>query len=727
MPTSPSTKLRPVLLLVTALALPSCQTVRDAPSSSGVPPHPATRIEIVKETLHGTVVEDPYRWIEGGGAEFDTWLDAQDRRARTVLAGLPNRNAIRDAIVAAGKGVTRVNVVRVTGSLPRIFLRKRAPEEETSRVYMRDGWNGADVLLVDPGLRNSKDVHHTVDYVAPSDDGRYLAYGISASGSEDSVIEVMEVDTRRVLPERIDRAQYAGVNWRKDGRSFFYWRRAKPKEGASRADWFKNSATYLHTLGDDPEKAAPVFGPQLAGLGVCEECFSGVQTSPASDWLLAWASPGTSADVEYFVAPAASASPGARIPWRRVSGPKDHIKGMVAHGDRLYALSYDGAPRFKVVSFDAKDGSLASAKDFVPASRTVLEEFAPARDGLYLRLLERGISRLARVPYAGGPAEDVPLPFAGALYNLSTEADRDGAIFTLTGWTTPMRSFAAGPDRTVRDLALTEKWPVDYTHIVAEEVEVKSQDGTLVPMSILRRRDTALDGRAPALLEGYAAYGASQSPYFAPTNLTWVDRGGVYAECHARGGGAYGEEWHLAGHKQNKERGIEDMVACATHLVSGKYTAATRLSVTGTSAGGILAGGTITRRPGLFAVALLRVPLLNLLRFEKTEGGPANVPEWGTVTDAPDFRAMLASDPFYRIVPGTRYPAVLVTAGKHDVRVPAWQPAKFVARLQKESAGGPVVFRVERDAGHGLGSKRSQVEEEWADLFAFALSQSAVE
>lgn len=277
------------------------------------------------------------------------------------------------------------------------------------------------------------------------------------------------------------------------------------------------------------------------------------------------------------------------------------------------------------------------------------------------------------------------------------------------------------------NLALREPWPTDYTHITSEVAEATSADGTKVPLSIVRRKDTPLDGSAAGLVEGYQAYGAVSRPSFSAVPLTWVDRGGIRAICHGRGSGDHGKQWHLDGVKHNKERGVDDFIACAEYLVAHKYTASSRLTVVGTSAGGMLVGGAITKRPELYAAALLRVPGVNMLRFETTEGGPANVPEFGTAADESDFKHLLASDPYHRVVDGTKYPAMVITGGKHDVRVPIWIPAKFAARVQAANASDrPIVFRIETDAGHGQGSTRTQIEEEWADLYAFALSQSGL-
>ncbi|HEX4416974.1 MAG TPA: prolyl oligopeptidase family serine peptidase, partial [Kofleriaceae bacterium] len=679
-----------------------------APTASAAPtapiavapatPRPAgpirAKLEPFAETLHGREVRDPYRWMERGGPVFDAFLDDQAGYARGALTAIPGRDQLRDALHTANHGVTRISLAALAGPIgaPRVFLWKREPDDDTAQLYVRDGWTGADRLVVDPRTRDAGGVHHTIDYATPSPDGKHLAYGISASGSEDSTIEVLDVDRGAVLRETIDRAQYANLAWR-DNRSFFYWRRQAPGPGATRADWFKNSATYLHVLGDDPAAAQPVFGPMFKDLGLAEEDFSGVTPSPRSRWALAQASPGTSADTEYFVAPLAQVAPG-RTPWRRVSGPNDHIRQMFAHGDTIYALSYAGAPRYQVLAFDAAHGTLATAKLVVPEG-ALIDDLEPAADAIYLLRFDGGTSRIERLSYDGKQRTEVALPFAGTA-EIATQPDRPGVQIWAESWTHPVTDLRFEPERGVRTLALRPPWPIDYSHLTSEAVTVTSADGTQVPLSIVHRKDLVLDGAAPALLEGYQAYGSITRPGFDPLFLTWVDRGGVFATCHGRGSGDLGEQWRLDGTRHHKERGVEDFIACGEYLVAHKYTVSARLTVTGTSAGGILVGGAVTRRPDLYAVALLRVPMVNPLRFEATEGGPANVPELGTVADPEDFQHLLATDPYQRVADGTKYPAMVVTGGRHDVRVPIWQPAKFVARVQAATGSGkPILFRVE--------------------------------
>ena len=707
---------------------PTPDTLRPEPAaaSPGATPTPTpAKIDDVAETHFGVTVRDPYRWMERGGPALEAFLAEQNGYARRTLLAIPGRDALRDALREANRGVTRVSVVGVRGALaaPRIFTMKRGPDELTAQLYVREGWSGADRLLVDPRTRDRDATHFSIDYAEPSPDGQHVAYGISAAGSEDSVIEISKVDSGEVLAERIDRAQYASIDWR-DNQSFFYWRRRAPAAGDSRADWFKNSATYLHVLGGDPGGEQPVITPMMKELGLAPEMFTWIDVTPRSPWVLANATPGTSADWQYFTAPLAAVAAG-KTPWRRLSGPTDHVTTMVAHGDTIYALSYAGAPRFRVLTFSARTGSLAKAKVFVPEREAVLRGLYPAADALYLLYFDGGKNRVERIGYDGKGRKEIALPFPGTAY-LQTEAERPGFVLTAESWARAPEDFRYDGKGGMQALALREPWPIDYSNIATELVEIPTSDGAKVPMSIIRRKDTPLDGSAPALLAGYQAYGGTDQPFFSTLPLTWVTRGGVRANCHGRGTGNRGKQWHLDGIKQHKERGVDDFLACAEYLIARKYTTAARLTVTGTSAGGILAGGAITKRPELFAAAFLRVPTVNLLRFERTEGGPANVPEFGTIADEQGFKAMLASDPHHRLVDGGKVPAMVVTGGVHDVRVPIWMPAKFVARAQAATGNArPILFRVE-SAGHGRGTTNAQLEEEWADLYAFALWQSGL-
>jgi prolyl oligopeptidase len=277
----------------------------------------------------------------------------------------------------------------------------------------------------------------------------------------------------------------------------------------------------------------------------------------------------------------------------------------------------------------------------------------------------------------------------------------------------------------VSNAALIQKYPADLSGFEAREVEATSADGIKVPLSILCKKGLALDGSHPALYEGYGAYGISIDPSFNPRTLAWIERGGVFAFVHARGGGEFGESWHNAGRNETKQHTIDDMVAAAQYLIQQRYTSPEHLAVLGTSAGGIAVGGAIVQHPELFVAAIDNVGGTDLLRFQNTQGGAANIPEFGDVTDPKGFKNLYSVSPYHHVIDGTRYPAVLGITGANDPRVPSWIVAKMVARLQAASSSGrPILLRVDFDEGHGLGSSRPQRERLLADEFSFILWRS---
>jgi prolyl oligopeptidase len=322
----------------------------------------------------------------------------------------------------------------------------------------------------------------------------------------------------------------------------------------------------------------------------------------------------------------------------------------------------------------------------------------------------------------------VKLPFYGAIQSLVTNPRESGAWLELTSWTkSPLwYSLDAKTDK-LTDTALAPPSPVDYSQIESEEVKAKSADGTMVPLSIIHKRGLVLDGSHPTWLTGYGAYGINYDPYFDPTILVFLERGGVRAFAHVRGGGEYGEDWHQGGQKLTKQHTIDDFLAGGEYLIEHKYTSAAHLAGEGTSAGGITIGGAITQRPELFGAALIRVGDSDSLRSETMASGPANIPEFGTVTEADGFKALFAMDAYQHVKPNTPYPAVLLTTGVNDPRVAPWQAAKMTARLQAStSSGKPVLLRVDYDAGHGIGSTKSQRDIELADEVAFLFWQLGV-
>ena len=352
----------------------------------------------------------------------------------------------------------------------------------------------------------------------------------------------------------------------------------------------------------------------------------------------------------------------------------------------------------------------------------VLDDAIAAQDGLYVKGLDAGVAKLFRVSYADNSVREVHLPFPGSIREVTGSANKDGVLVRIEGWTKSQRVLAVDTKGS-RDTGLVKPSPADFSQIESREFLVDSYDGIRIPLTVIHRKGLVLDGVRPTILSGYGAYGISSEPRFDPMNLAWLERGGVIAIAHVRGGGEFGEEWHQAGQILTKSNTIQDFVACAEALIKQGYTSAEKLAAVGRSAGGITVGGAITERPELFAAANHAVGVSDLLRTENEGTGPANIVEFGTVKRKYEFLAMHSVSPYHRVVDGTAFPAVIVTTGINDPRVAPWQPGKFAARLQSASSSGkPVLLRTDMDGGHGLGGTRNQRVNEISDVWSFFLA-----
>jgi prolyl oligopeptidase len=584
--------------------------------------------------------------------------------------------------------------------------------------------------LLDPQKMTTADgKHFSIDYFQPSSDGKYVAYGISPGGSEDSVLHVIESATGTVLPDSIDRAQFGSPNWLPDGHSFFYVRTQKLEKDAPATARYQKLRAYRHTLGGDPDKEPVVFGYEVnPDVKVSENDIPVVAFSPgAPGYLVGLVIHGVQREFDVYSLPFDSA-PGARSAWKHVATAADDVTGLDVHGDQIFLLSHENASRYKVLRTGLANPDLKHADLVVPPSESVVVNVIAGGEALYVQDLDGGIGRLRRVSYERGKAESVKLPFDGAIQSLFANPTQPGAWIELVSWTkSPLWYVLDSKSGELTDTTLVPTSPVDYSQIEAEEVKAKSADGTMVPLSIIHKKGLALDGSHPTWLEGYGAYGITLDPMFQPTLLAFFERGGIFAVAHARGGGEYGEDWHVGGEKLTKQHTIDDMIAGARYLIEHQYTSAAHLAGEGTSAGGITIGGSITQHPELFGAALIRVGDSDSLRSELMASGPENIPEFGTVKEPDGFKALYAMDAYQHVKPNTSYPAVLLTTGANDPRVASWQAAKMAARLQSSTnSGKPILLRVDYDAGHGLGSTKSQREIELADEISFLFWQLGV-
>ena len=687
-------------------------------AQSGPPP---TERHAVTETFFGTTVTDPYRWLErwqdGKGAE---WLKAQDTYTRTRLAAIPGRDKFLARVKEVDTASTSVRNVQVYGG--KIFYLKADPGADNVKLYVKEG--AAERLLLDPELLSKDGVHYSIDYFVPSLDGKLVAYGISPGGSENSVIHVLETASGKQLADSIDRCRFGGITWLPDGETFFYNRLQKMTPDMPKTAFEQRSRVYLHELGRDPDKDPLVFGWNYSPhLKIDDNDFSFVLYSPTSPYLFGIVAHGTQNESTAYFAPFDELQ-SQPIAWKKLFDIDAAVTNFTVYKDDIYLVTHKNKPRYEIMRTSLKNPDVAHAPVVVPASEVVIQEIDAASDALYIRDLDGGIDRLRKLSFEG-KIESISAGQGQSTAEISVTPTEPGVLIHAVSWTTSPRWLKYDPEtKAVTDTGIQAPIPIDTSAYTADEVKAKSADGTLIPVSVIHQKNIVLDGSHPTHLVGYGAYGISYDAHFDPVWIAWLERGGVIAFAHVRGGGEYGEEWYRAGYKLSKQHTIDDFIAAAQYLIENKYTTRAKLSGEGTSAGGILIGGAITQRPDLFAGALIRVGCSNALRMEFTPNGPPNIAEFGSVTDPKGFKGLYAMDAYQHVKDGVAYPGVLLTAGINDPRVDPMQPAKMTARLQAAtSSKRPVLLRVDYDAGHGMGSTRGQHDVEFADEMSFLLWQ----
>jgi len=705
-----------------------------APMNASSPP--VAPVRAVIDDYHGTKVADPYRYMENlNDPEVLSWMKAQDAYARGVLAAIPGRKKLRERIRELDQSVPEVVARRLPGD--QYLILKRLPAENTRKVYLRQGLSGQDRLLVDPEKITLAPVDqgkgtNAIFGSVMSNDGKHIALGIEPGGDElHGELHVIDVETGRDTDVIVQvGAEAWDPYWLPDNRSFVYGRLQKLAPDAPAAEVRQKFRSYLHILGTDPEKDQPVFGyGVVSSIEVDPSLIASVHTQPDSQWALGILNGSTTPNSAYYVEPVSEVGKD-NTRWIKVADFSDGVTDVVIHGDDLYLLTYKNASRYQVLRTDARHPDLNAAEVVVPPSEAVVTAINAAADGLYVQLLDGGVNRVLQVSY--GPhavAQSISLPFSGSAF-VGTDPRVPGALLYITSWIKAFKIYAYDPrTKQAKDTGLQPTGPYDDSpNLESVEVKAKSYDGTLVPLSIAYSKNMKLDGSNPTLLEGYGAYGISIPPSFDQKWLAWHERGGVYAVCHVRGGGEYGEDWHRAGKGATKPNTWRDFIACAQYLIDHKYTSPARLAGEGVSAGGILIGRTFTSRPDIFAAAIDKVGESDTLRFEQTQNGETNIPELGTVKTEAGFNALYEMSAYDHIKDGTAYPAILFETGINDPRVDPWEMAKMTARMQAATGSGkPALLRVDFAGGHGMmGSTRDQADEQLTDEWSFLLWQLGI-
>jgi prolyl oligopeptidase len=708
-------------LLILPLVAAGLTAVADSTPAATAPP--PTRIDGVKETIHGVEIVDNYRWLEGDNSdprqmgaptdEVSQWTDAQNAYTRSVLDNLPGRKQVEERLRPLME-IGSISTPNMAGT--RYFYSKREGSQNQPLVYVREKFDGPERVLLDPAEIDRSGLV-TVSWYTPSHDGKLLAFGMYRSGDENSTLYVMDVDSGRWLADEIG-GKVNGVNWLPDGSGFFYERLADIKNPYSGTIRFHKLGThhrqdpilfsqtepgefwskYSSYTADEQKQLATTYGPFA-------------YTSRDARWMILGYATGTrSYDTwvvnleKWFASGMKDFTPVPLLSGTLKSG--FNAAGPIV-GDTMYMESTVNAPNGNIVAVDLNNPAPANWKVIVPErADAVLQGVASPKGMLVATYLKNASTAIEKFAYDGSSKGLVELPGIGTA-GISTEEDRTEAFLAFESYNEPDSIYRLDLADGSRALWERPKVPVDPSLAEVKQVWYSSKDGTKISMFIVHKKGLKLDGDNPTILYGYGGFNVSETPRFIPTLFTWFEDGGVFAAPNLRGGGEYGEAWHKGGMLDKKQNVFDDFIAAAEWLIQNGYTSNKRLAISGGSNGGLLTGACVTQRPDLYAAALIGVPLLDMVRYHNFLMARYWVPEYGSAENPDQFAYIYKYSPYHNIKPGTKYPAVLLTAGENDSRVHPLHARKMAAALQAATAGNPsddpILLWVDRDAGHGQG------------------------
>jgi len=684
--------------------------------------YPVSPKRPVTDTYFHRVAIDNYRWLEDmNNKEVQDWFKAQHDYTNSWLERIPGRDALfadfekLDALRSA-------TISDITRKGQRYFYKKTLPRENVGKLYYRDGKMGKEILLYDPSIEKDGKTH-SINYFAPSEDGKNIAFGLAEGGAEVATIHIMSVDSKTMYKETIYPSWFGVSGWSPDNKGFIYTIQASGDNKSM--DMLTNTRSMYHVPGTDPKDDKELLSlKKYPSLGIAPEDICFVYYTEDFKYIIALLA-GVNQDMNCYYASAAELLKPA-IVWKRLLKKGDHVTGFTTNGDDIYMLTYSGAPKYKIIKGDLKDFNMNNTTIVVGEGKDKIDGIARSKNFLLITYTD-GINATAK-QFNMGTAESewIHLPFGGSAFVGSYGIKTNDCLIYLTSWKQPLTLLDYDPvAKKVSNCVFN--FPVKYpgtNDLVVEETEAPGHDGVMVPLSIVYNKKVKKDGTASCVLDGYGAYGISTTPYFSEMNLALLNRGIVLAFAHVRGGSEKGDDWYKSGYKTTKHNTWQDFISCAQYLEGSHYTSSAKLIGMGTSAGGILIGRAITERPDVFGAAISNVSCSNALRFEMTPNGPNNAREFGTTKDSVECMALFEMDAFQHVKDGTKYPAVICVAGMNDPRVIAWQPGKFAAALQNSTTSEkPVLLCVNYDNGHFTEDK-SVTFKNFANMFSFALWQT---
>ena len=670
--------------------------------------YPITTKNDVFDTYFGTKINDPYRWLEDDrSAETKAWVEAENKVTQGYLSGIPFRGDIKKRLE------TLWNYEKFTAPFKEglyTYFYKNDGLQNQYVLYRQKDKNKPEVFL-DPNTF-SKDATTSLAGIEFTKDGSLVAYQISEGGSDWRKVIVLNTSDKSVVGDTLMDVKFSGLSW-KGNEGFYYSSYDKPKEGSQLSGLTQYHKLYFHAIGTSQKEDKLIFG--------------GDQTPRR------YIGGGLTEDQRFLVITAAVSTTGNELYIQDLSKPGSAIINVVNNykgdhsvidnqGDKLYLFTNHNAPNYRVVTVDASNPAPENWKDLIKETENVLN-VSTAGGKIFASYLKDATSLVMQYDMDGNLERTVTLPGVGSASGFSAKKTEKELYYTFTSYIYPPTIFkyniASGQSIEYKKAGVE----FDPSQFVSKQVFYTSKDGTKIPMIITHKKGIELNGKNPTLLYGYGGFSVSLTPAFSTSNIILLEQGGIYAVPNLRGGGEYGEKWHLAGTKMQKQNVFDDFIAAAEYLISNNYTSKDYLAIAGGSNGGLLVAAVMSQRPELFKVAFPAVGVLDMLRYNKFTAGAGWAYDYGTAEDSKEmFDYLLKYSPYHALKPGVSYPATLITTADHDDRVVPAHSFKFAARLQEYHKGAsPALIRIETNAGHGAGKPTGKIIEEQADKWAFML------
>ena len=683
--------------------------------------YPIAKTVPTVDDYFGTKIADPYRWMEDlESKDVADWVAAENALTTSYLQGLPMRDMLKRRITELWN-YPKVSLPFREGG--RLFYRKNSGLDRQSLVYVRESLTSSPRVLIDPNAL-SPDGSISLALVAPSPDGKYVAFSLSEGGADWQTIYVREITSGRDLADTVRWMRFSGISWTKDGGGFYYSRYPEPPKGKVLEAALSGQALYYHRVGSPQSEDKLIY--ERKDLPTW---FVGGSVTEDGKYLLVFLSKGADNNNRLYYADLGDPrQPNVQAHIAPVVETDDAEYGAFGNsGSTIFMRSDKNAPNRKIVSVDLKDLRPASWKTVVPEGKNAIESVSLIGGRLVLQYLVDVQSRVRFFSVTGAPEGELALPGVGTVGGISGRQDSPELFYSYTSPLYPTTVFAYGARSKQSAAFEAPKPPIDASLYETKQLFATSKDGTRVPFFITSRKDLKRDGSNPTMIYGYGGFSISETPGYRSDVPAWLELGGIWVTANMRGGAEYGEAWHKAGMLDKKQNVFDDFVAVAEYLVREKYTSPAKLGIQGGSNGGLLVGAVEEQRPDLYAVALPAVGVMDMLRYDRFTGGRAWATEYGSSSDPKQFAFLVKYSPLHNIKPGACYPATLVTTADHDDRVVPSHSFKFTATMQQaQGCAKPVLVRVETQASHGYRPTDKRIAE-LADLWAFAAAQMGVQ